>query len=107
MEALITTNAGSVQIFKNPIFGQIRVQSNEKRQAWFCLSDVGQSLGLGRGVLYFQSGQWQPTAKGYFTTRTCKYVNSDDTIEAKIYTTVTERGRRYLWEMLKMEEGAL
>lgn len=64
-----------------------------------------------RGVLYFQSGQWQPTAKvadkGYFTTRTCKYVNYDDTIGTKIYTTVTERGRRFLWEMLNDEEGAL
>lgn len=63
------------------------------------------------GVLYFQSGQWQPTAKvadkGYFTTRTCKYVNNDDTIGTKIYTTVTERGRRFLWEMLNDEEGAL
>lgn len=64
-----------------------------------------------RGVLYFQSGQWQPTAKvadkGYFTTRTCKYVNYDDTVGTKIYTTVTERGRRFLWEMLNDEEGAL
>lgn len=63
------------------------------------------------GVLYFQSGQWQPTAKvadkGYFTTRTCKYVNYDDTVGTKIYTTVTERGRRFLWEMLNDEEGAL
>lgn len=282
METTITPNAASVQIFKNPAFGQMRVQSNEKGQAWFCLSDVCQSLGLGnasqtktrlkaegiitnytptksgtqqmlfidepnlyrcifqsrkkeaeafqdwvveevlpairktggyipadegeseadimakalliaqrqieaqrvraeyeaaraealqkqtvkmqgqidyinekqkklipaaayanevlqsksdytltqtahalglrsvhvftkwlkrRGVLYFQSGQWQPTAKvadkGYFTTRTCKYVNYDDTVGTKIYTTVTERGRRFLWEMLNDEEGAL
>lgn len=282
METTITPNATGVQIFKNPAFGQMRVQSNEKGQAWFCLSDVCQSLGLGnasqtktrlkaegiitnytptksgtqqmlfidepnlyrcifqsrkkeaeafqdwvveevlptirktggyipanegeseadimakalliaqrqieaqrvraeyeaaraealqkqtvkmqgqidyinekqkklipaaayanevlqsksdytltqtahalglrsvhvltkwlkrRGVLYYQSGQWQPTAKvadkGYFTTRTCKYVNYDDTIGTKIYTTVTERGRRFLWEMLNDEEGAL
>lgn len=282
METTITPNAASVQIFKNPAFGQMRVQSNEKGQAWFCLSDVCQSLGLGNasqtktrlkaegiitnytptksgtqqmlfidepnlyrcifqsrkkeaeafqdwvveevlptirktggyipadegeseadimakalliaqrqieaqrvraeyeaaraealqkqtvkmqgqidyinekqkklipaaayanevlqsksdytltqtahalglrsvhvltkwlkriGVLYFQSGQWQPTAKvadkGYFTTRTCKYVNYDDTVGTKIYTTVTERGRRFLWEMLNDEEGAL
>lgn len=64
-----------------------------------------------RGVLYYQSGQWQPTAKvadkGYFTTRTCKYVNYDDTVGTNIYTTVTERGRRFLWEMLNDEEGAL
>lgn len=64
-----------------------------------------------RGVLYYQSGQWQPTAKvadkGYFTTRTCKYVNYDDTVGTNIYTTVTERGRWFLWEMLNDEEGAL
>lgn len=64
-----------------------------------------------RGVLYYQSGQWQPTAKvadkGYFTTRTCKYVNYDDTVGTNIYTTVTEHGRRFLWEMLKDEDGAL
>lgn len=63
------------------------------------------------GVLYYQSGQWQPTAKvadkGYFTTRTCKFVNYDDTVGTKIYTTVTEHGRRFLWEMLNDEEGAL
>lgn len=47
METTITPNAASVQIFKNPAFGQMRVQSNEKGQAWFCLSDVCQSLGLG------------------------------------------------------------
>lgn len=282
METTITPNAASVQIFKNPAFGQMRVQSNEKGQAWFCLSDVCQSLGLGnasqtktrlkaegiitnytptksgtqqmlfidepnlyrcifqsrkkeaeafqdwvveevlpairktggyipadegeseadimakalliaqrqieaqrvraeyeaaraealqkqtvkmqgqidyinekqkklipaaayanevlqsksdytltqtahalglrsvhvltkwlkrRGVLYFQSGQWQPTAKvadkGYFSTRTHKHLTSDDTIITKIYTTVTERGRRFLWEILNDEEGAL
>lgn len=64
-----------------------------------------------RGVLYFQSGQWQPTAKvadkGYFSTRTHKHLTSDDTIITKIYTTVTERGRRFLWEILNDEEGAL
>lgn len=63
------------------------------------------------GVLYYQSGQWQPTAKvadkGYFTTRTCKYVNYDDTVGTNIYTTVTERGRRFLWEMLNDEDGAI
>lgn len=63
-----------------------------------------------RGVLSYQSGQWQPTAKvadkGYFTTRTCKYVNYDDTVGTKIYTTVTEKGRRFLWEMLH-EDAAI
>ena len=63
-----------------------------------------------RGVLYFQSGQWQPTAKvaakGYFSTRTHKRISSDDTIVTKIYTTVTEKGRRFLWEMLH-EDAAI
>lgn len=47
MESTIIPNATGVQIFKNPAFGQMRVQSNERGQAWFCLSDVCQLLGLG------------------------------------------------------------
>lgn len=46
METTINPNAGSVQIFKNPAFGQMRVQSNERGQAWFCLSDVCRVLSL-------------------------------------------------------------
>lgn len=46
MEQKIIPNAASVQIFKNPTFGQMRVQSNERGQAWFCLSDVCRVLSL-------------------------------------------------------------
>lgn len=46
METTINPNAGSVQIFKNPAFGQMRVQSNEKGEALFCLNDVRSILGL-------------------------------------------------------------
>lgn len=47
METAINTNATGVQIFKNPAFGQMRVQQSQKGKVWFCLSDVCQSLGLG------------------------------------------------------------
>lgn len=40
-------NATGVQIFKNPVFGQMRVQSTKNKDAFFCLTDVCQVLGLG------------------------------------------------------------
>lgn len=46
METTINPNAGSVQIFKNPAFGQMRVQSNGKGEALFCLADVCAALSL-------------------------------------------------------------
>lgn len=46
MEQKTISNATGVQIFKNPAFGQMRVQSNERGQAWFCLSDVCRVLSL-------------------------------------------------------------
>lgn len=56
-----------------------------------------------RRVLFRQSGQWQPTAKvsgrGYFETRTAKYVKSDNTVGTSLSTVVTERGREYLHRM--------
>ena len=56
-----------------------------------------------RRVLFRQSGQWQPTAKvagrGYFETRTAKYVKSDNTVGTSLSTVVTERGRAYLHSM--------
>lgn len=39
-------NATGVQIFKNPAFGQMRVQSNENGEALFCLTDVCTALSL-------------------------------------------------------------
>ncbi len=51
-------------------------------------------------IIFKQSKQWQPTAKvadkGYFDTRTAKYVKSDNTIGTAISTVVTEKGRQYL-----------
>lgn len=56
-----------------------------------------------RRVLFRQSGQWQPTAKvagrGYFETRTAKYVKPDNTVGTSLSTVVTERGRAYLHSM--------
>lgn len=54
-------------------------------------------------VLYKQSGQWMPTSrvsgKGYFTTRTAKFVKSDNTIGTSLSTVVTEIGRSFLHEL--------
>jgi len=77
----------------------------------FTLTQVAHDLGFrsvyaftdwcrNRSILYRQSDQWQPTAlvagKGYFTTRTSRYVKNDNTIGTSISTVVTERGRMYL-----------
>lgn len=57
------------------------------------------------GVLYKQSGQWQPTAKcaslGYFSTRTARYVKSDNTIGTSMSTVITEQGRQYLHQLYR------
>lgn len=51
-------------------------------------------------ILFRQSGQWQPTAKvadkGYFTTRTAKYIKSNGEIGSSMSTVVTESGRQWL-----------
>lgn len=58
-------------------------------------------------ILYRQSGQWQPTAKvagrGYFETRTAKYVKSDNTIGTSLSTVVTESGRQFLHNLINKE----
>lgn len=58
-------------------------------------------------IIYRQSGQWQPTAKvagkGYFDTRTAKYVKSDNTIGTNMTTVVTEAGRQFLHTLLGKE----
>lgn len=81
----------------------------------FTLTQVAHSLGLKsvhvltdllskRGILYRQSGQWQPSAKvaskGYFSTRTAKFIRSDNSIGSSISTVVTEMGRAYLHTLL-------
>ena len=57
------------------------------------------------GILYFQSRQWMPTSrctgKGWFTTRTCKFVRTDGSIGSNISTVVTESGRAMLHEALR------
>lgn len=58
-----------------------------------------------RKMIYRQSDQWQPTAKvadkGYFATRTAKYIKSDGSIGTSISTVVTEKGRMFLRNLLK------
>lgn len=46
METTINPNATGVQIFQNPAFGQMRVQSNEKGEGLFCLADVCNVLAI-------------------------------------------------------------
>ena len=56
------------------------------------------------GILYYQSGQWMPmsryTGRGWFTTRTCKFVKTDGSIGSNISTVVTESGRAMLHNAL-------
>lgn len=58
-------------------------------------------------IIYRQSGQWQPTAKvadkGYFDTRTAKFVKSDNTIGASMTTVITESGRQFLHSLIGKE----
>lgn len=77
----------------------------------YTLTQIAHDLGLrsihsltrmlsDKKIIYRQSGQWQPTAKvagkGYFSTRTAKYVKSDGTVGTSMTTVVTETGRQYL-----------
>lgn len=84
----------------------------------YTLTQIAHDLGL-RGVhaltrilmekkmLYRQSGQWQPTAKvadkGYFDTRTAKFVKSDNTIGTSMTTVITESGRQFLHSLIGKE----
>lgn len=60
-----------------------------------------------RKIIYRQSGQWQPTAKvadkGYFDTRTAKFVKSDNTIGTSMTTVITESGRQFLHSLIGKE----
>ena len=53
-----------------------------------------------RRILFRQSGQLQPTAKvasrGYFSTRTAKFIRSDGAVGTSMSTVVTESGRVFL-----------
>lgn len=58
-------------------------------------------------ILFYQSGQWQPTAKvadkGYFKPRTSHHTKSDGTMGTTISTVVTEKGREYLHSLIIVE----
>jgi len=86
----------------------------------FTLTQVAKDLGLRSvmvltefcreaRILYRQSGQWLPTAKysgkGFFETRTAKYVKSDNTIGTSLSTVVTEKGRVMLRKMMEQKGG--
>ena len=79
--------------------------------ATYTLTQVSKDLGFASvykftawaaqcGILYYQSRQWMPTARytwrGWFTTRTCKFVKTDGSIGSNISTVVTEAGRAML-----------
>jgi prophage antirepressor-like protein len=61
-----------------------------------------------REILYRQSGQWMPNSKysdkGYFKTRTAKFVKSDNTVGTSMSTVVTEAGRMWLHGLLEKEQ---
>ena len=62
-----------------------------------------------RNILYRQSGIWMPysrfSGKGFFATRTCKYVKTDNTIGTSISCVVTEQGRAMFHNLLNKERG--
>lgn len=59
-----------------------------------------------KGVLFYQSRQWQPTAKvagkHYFATRTAKYIK-DGEVCSSLSTVITELGRAWLHSLLNNE----
>lgn len=86
----------------------------------FTLTQVAKDLGLrsamvlttfckNNRILYKQSDQWLPTAnysgRGFFETRTAKYVRSDNTIGTSLSTVVTEKGRVMLRRMMEQKGG--
>lgn len=86
----------------------------------YTLTQIAHDLGLrsvhtltrmlsDKKVIYYQSGQWQPTAKvagkGYFSTRTAKYFKSDGTIGTTMTTVVTEAGRQWLHSQYGVSNG--
>lgn len=59
-----------------------------------------------KGILFYQSRQWQPTAKvagkHYFATRTAKYIK-DGEVCSSLSTVITELGRAWLHSLLNNE----
>ena len=81
----------------------------------YTLTQIAHSLGLRsvhsltrilmeKRIIYRQSGQWQPTAKvaekGYFDTRTAKFIKPDGTIGTSMSTVITEKGRQFLHNLI-------
>ena len=63
-----------------------------------------------RKLIFKQSGMWQPTArvadKGYFTTRTAKFIHSsDNSIGTSLSTVITEAGRMFIHSIFSQEKG--
>lgn len=86
----------------------------------FTLTQIAKDLGMrsvytliefckAHKIIYRQSDQWMPTAqysgRGFFQTRTAKYVKSDNTIGTTLSTVVTEKGRVFLHKLYE-QKGA-
>lgn len=58
-----------------------------------------------KNIMYRQSNQWMPTSrysgKGFFATRTTKYVNKSNEVVTSMYTVVTEKGRCMLHGLME------
>ena len=65
---------------------------------------------LARKVIFKRGDRYLPMAdfsdKDYFTTRTHKYFHSDGSIGAKVYTTLTQKGRAYLHSLFNAKGGS-
>lgn len=64
----------------------------------------------GKGVMFYQSGQWMLTARysenGYTKTRTSQFTRSDGSIGTNTITVWTELGRAFLHKIFKDERAA-
>lgn len=64
----------------------------------------------GKGVMFYQSGQWMLTARysenGYTKTRTSQFTRSDGSIGTNTITVWTELGRTFLHKIFKDERAA-
>lgn len=104
--------AENMQIFSSAQFGQMRVQSNEKGQAWFCLSDVCRVLSLTNssevkkrlkqpGIITAEVGVQTGTKQDgspaiQLMNLTFRYFRSDGTPDTSVSTVWTEKGRMFL-----------
>lgn len=85
----------------------------------FTLTQVAKDLGMRsvhslidfcrqNHILYRQSDQWLPTAnystRGFFETRTAKFIKSDGSIGTSLSTVVTEKGRLALRKLYEQQQ---